>query len=134
MAGAQIDSRHQVVTTSLIVCADTCLSFSCLRASCVQVLVAERGPLVFVFNWHPHQDYEGLKVAAPEPGTELSGWSVFASNGPSSWTVRKVCVPVQLARDIGEGGAKMLQLLNKVGGQPAFSWENPSGNTWGLMS
>jgi hypothetical protein len=35
---------------------------------CVQVLVAERGPLVFVFNWHPHDDYEGLKVAAPTPG------------------------------------------------------------------
>jgi hypothetical protein len=34
----------------------------------LQVLVAERGPLVFVFNWHPHEDYEGLKVAAPEPG------------------------------------------------------------------
>lgn len=33
-----------------------------------QVLVAERGPLVFVFNWHPHDDYEGLKIAAPEPG------------------------------------------------------------------
>jgi 1,4-alpha-glucan branching enzyme len=32
------------------------------------VLVAERGPLVFVFNWHPHDDYEGMKVAAPEPG------------------------------------------------------------------
>jgi len=34
----------------------------------LQVLVAERGPLVFVFNWHPHDDYEGLKVAAPQPG------------------------------------------------------------------
>jgi 1,4-alpha-glucan branching enzyme len=34
----------------------------------LQVLVAERGPLVFVFNWHPHDDYEGMKVAAPEPG------------------------------------------------------------------
>ncbi|WIA28178.1 hypothetical protein OEZ86_010746 [Tetradesmus obliquus] len=33
-----------------------------------QVLVAERGPLVFVWNWHPSEDYEGLKVAAPEPG------------------------------------------------------------------
>jgi 1,4-alpha-glucan branching enzyme len=33
-----------------------------------QVLVAERGPLVFVFNFSPHTDYEGLQVAAPEPG------------------------------------------------------------------
>lgn len=43
-----------------------------LLLSCVciiQVIVAERGPLVFVFNWHPHEDYEGLKVPAPEPGT-----------------------------------------------------------------
>jgi hypothetical protein len=39
----------------------------------VQVLVAERGPLVFVFNWHPHEQYEGLKVAAPAPGE--GGWS-----------------------------------------------------------
>lgn len=37
---------------------------------CVQVLVAERGPLVFVFNWHPHDDYEGLKIAAPQPGRD----------------------------------------------------------------
>ena len=29
-----------------------------------QVLVFERGPLVFVFNWSPHKDYEGLKVGA----------------------------------------------------------------------
>lgn len=28
----------------------------------LQVLVAERGPLVFVFNFSPHNDYEGLKV------------------------------------------------------------------------
>jgi hypothetical protein len=33
-----------------------------------QVLVAERGPVVFVFNWHPHQDHLDLKVPAPDPG------------------------------------------------------------------
>lgn len=33
-----------------------------------QVLVAERGPLVFVFNFSPFYDYEGLRVPVPEPG------------------------------------------------------------------
>ncbi|KAG1666835.1 hypothetical protein FOA52_009459 [Chlamydomonas sp. UWO 241] len=33
-----------------------------------QVLVFERGPLVFVLNWHPSSDYEGFKVATPVPG------------------------------------------------------------------
>jgi hypothetical protein len=33
-----------------------------------QVLVAERGPLTFVFNFSPHTDYEGLRVPVPEPG------------------------------------------------------------------
>jgi hypothetical protein len=28
----------------------------------LQVLVAERGPLVFVFNFSPFNDYEGLQV------------------------------------------------------------------------
>ena len=27
-----------------------------------QVLVFERGPLVFVFNWSPTKDHEGYKV------------------------------------------------------------------------
>lgn len=26
-----------------------------------QVLVAERGPLVWVFNWSPFNDYKGVK-------------------------------------------------------------------------
>jgi len=33
-----------------------------------QVLVAERGPLVFVFNFSPTNDYEGLAVPTPEHG------------------------------------------------------------------
>jgi 1,4-alpha-glucan branching enzyme len=33
-----------------------------------QVLVAERGPLLFVFNFSPFHDYEGLEVPAPVPG------------------------------------------------------------------
>jgi hypothetical protein len=70
----------QVLAVSVDVDAVHCLkqstpsaSMTSLSALCswLQVLVAERGPLVFVFNWHPHQDYEGLKVAAPEPGKEL---------------------------------------------------------------
>jgi hypothetical protein len=30
--------------------------------ACVQLIVAERGPLVFVFNFSPFNDYEGYKV------------------------------------------------------------------------
>jgi 1,4-alpha-glucan branching enzyme len=54
-----------------------------------KVLVAERGPLVFVFNWHPHQDYEGLKIAAPEPGKytmvlDSDAWH-FGGQGRVPW-------------------------------------------------
>lgn len=40
-----------------------------------QVLVFERGPLVFVFNWSPHKDYEGLKVGAGR--LLLTGWTLY---------------------------------------------------------
>jgi len=33
-----------------------------------QVLVFERGPLVFVFNFHPSNTCEGLEIGVPEPG------------------------------------------------------------------
>ena len=33
-----------------------------------QILVAERGPLLFVFNFSPFHDYEGLEVPAPVAG------------------------------------------------------------------
>ncbi|KAK9842677.1 hypothetical protein WJX74_000550 [Apatococcus lobatus] len=33
-----------------------------------QVIVAERGPLVWVFNFSPVKTFEGYKVAVPEPG------------------------------------------------------------------
>ena len=33
-----------------------------------QVIVAERGPLVWVFNFSPFNSYEGYKVGAPEGG------------------------------------------------------------------
>jgi 1,4-alpha-glucan branching enzyme len=54
-----------------------------------KVLVAERGPLVFVFNWHPHDDYEGLKVAAPTPGKysvvmDSDAWH-FGGKGRVAW-------------------------------------------------
>ena len=38
-----------------------------------QVLVFERGPLVFVFNWSPTKDYEGYKVRR---GKEVVGYKV----------------------------------------------------------
>jgi 1,4-alpha-glucan branching enzyme len=34
----------------------------------VQVIVFERGELVFVFNFHPTSDYEGFKVGCDVPG------------------------------------------------------------------
>jgi 1,4-alpha-glucan branching enzyme len=34
----------------------------------VQMLVAERGPLIFVFNFSPTIDREGYKVGVGEPG------------------------------------------------------------------
>lgn len=57
--------------------ADTLLLCRVIFVPTPQVLVAERGPLVFVFNWHPHEDYEGLKVAAPEPGELETICSLF---------------------------------------------------------
>ncbi|GLI70892.1 hypothetical protein VaNZ11_015916 [Volvox africanus] len=33
-----------------------------------QILVFERGPLVFVFTWNPFGNYEGYRVAVPNPG------------------------------------------------------------------
>ena len=30
----------------------------------MQIIVAERGPLLFVFNFSPFNDYEGYKVSA----------------------------------------------------------------------
>ena len=34
------------------------------RACCAQLLVAERGPLVFVFNFSPFNDYADRKARA----------------------------------------------------------------------
>lgn len=33
-----------------------------------QILVAERGPLVFVFNFNPFENFQGLKIPVPSPG------------------------------------------------------------------
>ena len=52
-----------------------CTERAPLPSSMLQVLVAERGPLVFVFNFSPFHDYEGLKVichALPPPLPLLS--------------------------------------------------------------
>ncbi|KAL6782734.1 SBE1 [Auxenochlorella protothecoides x Auxenochlorella symbiontica] len=51
--GGFIASRHQWVT---------------LADDARQVLVAERGPYLFVFNWSPSTSYQGLEVPAPRPG------------------------------------------------------------------
>ena len=40
-----------------------CSSKMLMREGCaLQIIVAERGPLVFVFNFSPFNDYEGYKV------------------------------------------------------------------------
>jgi hypothetical protein len=62
-----------------------------------KVLVAERGPLVFVFNWHPHDDYEGMKVAAPEPGKyvvvmDSDAWH-FGGQGRVAWDSEHFTTP-----------------------------------------
>lgn len=62
-----------------------------------KVLVAERGPLVFVFNWHPHDDYEGMKVAAPEPGKyvvvmDSDAWH-FGGKGRVAWDSEHFTTP-----------------------------------------
>ena len=45
------------------------------------MLVAERGPLVFVFNWSPFNDYEGIKVTS-EAAIPLFGcWMGDGSSG-----------------------------------------------------
>jgi hypothetical protein len=36
--------------------------------STMQVIVAERGPLVWVFNFSPHTDYDGLQVRRESDG------------------------------------------------------------------
>mmetsp|Transcript_7040 Transcript_7040/g.15465 ORF Transcript_7040/g.15465 Transcript_7040/m.15465 type:complete len:773 (+) Transcript_7040:158-2476(+) len=64
-----------------------------------QVLVFERGPLLFVFNWSPNKDYEGYKVAAPVPGK----WRValdsdtfcFGGKGRVGWEVDHFTSPVE---------------------------------------
>jgi len=62
-----------------------------------QVLVAERGPLVWVFNFSPHKTYEGYRVAAREGGK----WRValdsdayhFGGKGRVSWDADHFTVP-----------------------------------------
>ena len=45
--------------------AERCLTLPC----CMQIIVAERGPLVFVFNFSPFSDYEGYKVTGDHSDT-----------------------------------------------------------------
>ena len=42
------------------------------RACCAQLLVAERGPLVFVFNFSPFNDYADYKVRAQHAPAPLA--------------------------------------------------------------
>ncbi|GFH24234.1 starch branching enzyme, partial [Haematococcus lacustris] len=62
-----------------------------------QVLVAERGPLLFVFNFSPFNTYEGYRVAAPAPGK----WRValdsdgfrYGGKGRVSWDADHFSAP-----------------------------------------
>ena len=65
---------------------------------CLQVLVAERGTLVFVFNFSPTNDYEGLK-ASPSNLSSIPARRPFTAiaNGQNlgrcSWCAhRSLCV------------------------------------------
>lgn len=63
-----------------------------------QVLVAERGPFVWVFNFSPFNDYEGLKIPVPEPGKykvvlDSDAWK-FGGNGRVGHDVDHFSQPV----------------------------------------
>ena len=75
-----------------------------------QVLVAERGPLVFVFNFSPHNDYEGLKVREGGRWAEAGegGW------GPDSCTLACAALlrpPLPLGRGQGRHAVPGPKLL-----------------------
>ncbi|CEF97678.1 Glycosyl hydrolase, family 13, catalytic domain [Ostreococcus tauri] len=104
-----------------------------------QILVFERGPLVFVFNFHPHQTYEGLEIGVPEPGKyqlafdtdarefggkSRCGFSVdhFTSpDGPESW-VGPYEQPPRAAKMLVLSPARSAQVYFKVP-EPAPSAE-----------
>ena len=52
------------VVAGMTQCTSTDKHESQSRACCAQLLVAERGPLVFVFNFSPFNDYADYKVRA----------------------------------------------------------------------
>ena len=64
----------------------------------LQIIVAERGPLVFVFNFSPFNDYEGYKVNA-----------CADSDAPYGETT--VCVMSQTRHSSSLGWAKLAGLL-----------------------
>lgn len=49
---------------------ELCLTFPC----CMQMIVAEKGPLVFVFNFSVTSDYEGYKVSIEHMHSLLMSW------------------------------------------------------------
>jgi hypothetical protein len=69
-----------------------CLGCVCLslpaRPPLPQVIVAERGPLVFVFNFSPVTDYEGLQVRPP-----ASPACMIACIPPASLPASPACMP-----------------------------------------
>jgi 1,4-alpha-glucan branching enzyme len=47
----------------------------------MQIIVAERGPLVFVFNFSPFNDYEGYKVCPLQHHPHMPAVTACASAG-----------------------------------------------------
>ena len=75
-----------------------------------QILVAERGALVFVFNFNPFEDFDGLKVPVPEPGKYkivLDADKRFASR--VGWDAEHFSSPVE---DETFGGYERGQYIN----------------------
>jgi len=62
------------------------------HALLLQLIVAERGPLVFVFNFSPFNNHEGYKVwsAAPLFATSTASklWSLCLLMPASPWQVQ----------------------------------------------
>ncbi|KAJ9510013.1 hypothetical protein QJQ45_011653 [Haematococcus lacustris] len=87
-------SRLAVYPAALCVCV---LQLGVEQSRLQVVLVAERGPLLFVFNFSPFNTYEGYRVAAPAPGK----WRValdsdgfrYGGKGRVSWDADHFSAP-----------------------------------------
>ena len=77
-------------------------------------LAFRRGPLVFVFNFHPHQSYDGLRVPVPErkdyrPVLDTDGLA-FEGFGRTS---QDVVFPVQNVPMYGRSQSIQVYLPNR---------------------